>query len=152
MKTRLSKWLSVGEGLPAQPTSLQIRRGTKALVSTADRVLLVKEQYTDGSLFWTLPGGGVKTNESLVDCLTREIVEELGCRPVINEPVTTVWYAHSSKQKMFSVYTVFECSLLSIPAPNKKEGILEYQWMSPTALPPSTLPQIRHLFECLVDS
>lgn len=152
MKMRSTKWRSTGKGLPTQPASLQIRRGTKALISTSDRVLLIKEQHTDGSPFWTFPGGGVKTNESLINCLTREVFEELGCQSVISKPVTTVWYAHSSNQKTFSIYTVFDCSLLSIPVPNEREGILEYQWMSPTALPPSTLPQICHVLECLVDS
>ncbi|ELY33998.1 NUDIX hydrolase family protein [Halalkalicoccus jeotgali B3] len=141
------QWFSTEEGLPSQPTVLQIRHGTKAFVSTANRVLLVKEQHTDGSPFWTLPGGGVKANESLAECLTRELFEELRCQAVIDKPVTTVWYAHSSKQKTFSVYTVFECSLLSIPESNEREGILEYQWLSPTSLPPTTLPQIRQIVE-----
>lgn len=122
-----------------------IRRGTKALVSTPERVLLVKEQHADGSPFWTLPGGGADPNESLVECLTRELFEELWCRALIDEPMATIWYAHSSSRCTFSVYTVFKCSLLSTPQPNSNEGICEYEWVSPSNLPSSTLPQVRHL-------
>lgn len=122
-----------------------IRRGTKALVSTPGRVLLVKEQHANGSPFWTLPGGGADPDESLVECLTRELFEELGCRALIDEPVATIWYAHSSSQSTLSAYTVFECSLLSTPRPNGDEGIREYKWMSPSNLPSSTLPQVRQL-------
>lgn len=122
-----------------------VRRGAKALVSTPGRVLLVKEQHADGSPFWTLPGGGADPDESLVECLTRELVEELWCRALIDKPVATIWYAHSSSQSTLSVYTVFECSLLSTPRPNGDEGIRECKWISPSNLPSSTLPQVRHL-------
>lgn len=122
-----------------------IRQGTKAFISTSRWVLLVKEQHTDGSSFWTLPGGGAEPDESLIECLTRELFEELGCHPLIDEPIATIWYAHSSSQRTFSVYTVFECSLFSTPLPNSNEGIYEYKWVSPSHLPSSTLPQVRYL-------
>lgn len=128
-----------------QRSSIRIRRGSKALISTANRILLVKEQHTDGSLFWTLPGGGVESDELLHEGLIRELFEELQCRSLIHDRVATIWYAHSSHQSLFSVYTVFDCSLLSTPDPNEKEGILEYRWASPSSLPSNTLPQVRHM-------
>lgn len=133
------------EEVANQRSSVQIRRASKAFVSTANQVLLVKEQHTDGSSFWTLPGGGVESDESLHEGLTRELFEELQCQSLIHDPVATVWYAHSSRQRMFSVYTVFDCSLLSTPDPNGKEGILEYRWVSPSSLPSATLLQVRHM-------
>lgn len=124
---------------------LSIRRGTKALISTSRRALLVKEQHADGSSFWTLPGGGVDPDESLVECLTRELFEELRCYALIDEPIATIWYAHLSSQWTFSAYTVFECSLLSTVRSNGNEGIEEYKWVLPSDLPSSTLPQVRYL-------
>lgn len=126
---------------------VRIRYGTKAVISTSEYVLLIKEQHSDGSSFWTLPGGGIKSDESLPECLARELLEELQCQCLIGETITTIWYAHSNHQSTFSTYTVFECSLLSMPIPNEDEGILEYQWVSPTNLPPSTLSPIRHLLQ-----
>lgn len=124
-----------------------IRQGTKGIISTSRRVLLVKERHVDGSSFWTLPGGGAEPDEPLVDCLVRELFEELQCRSLIDQPLGTIWYAHSSPQRTFSLYTVFECSLLSTPAPNKSEGICEYTWALPSDLPSSTLPQVRQLIQ-----
>lgn len=135
----------IGEEVTNPSTPLHIRHGAKALISTPKRILLVKEQHLDGSSFWTFPGGGVNSDESVFDGLARELFEELRCWSLVNEAVTTVLYAHSSRQNAFSLYTIFECSLLSTPIPNDKEGILEYQWVSPTNLPPSTLPQVRHV-------
>lgn len=147
MGTEPAEVVLTGEQRANQGDWVRIRHGTKAIISTSERVLLVREQHSDGSSFWTLPGGGMKSNESLFECLVRELLEELQCQFLIGETVTTVWYAHSGRQNIFSIYTVFECYLLSTPVPNGDEGILEYQWVSPTNLPPATLPPVRHLLQ-----
>lgn len=46
-----------------------------ALIETPDGMLLVKPSYKKG---WDLPGGIVESDESPVEGLRREIVEELG--------------------------------------------------------------------------
>ncbi|MBX0286927.1 NUDIX hydrolase [Haloarcula salinisoli] len=123
----------------------QPRSGAKALVTSDRAVLLVRERHSDGTPFWTLPGGGVSAHETPTEGLRRELVEELGCRARIDEPVSTFWYAHDSLAASVSVYTVFDCDLLSEPAPNPAEGVFEAQWAEPDALPPATLPQVRYL-------
>ena len=51
-----------------RPAKLTI--GVRALVLDDDgRICLVRHSYRDG---WYLPGGGVKTGESLVDAMQRE--------------------------------------------------------------------------------
>ncbi|WP_324665984.1 NUDIX hydrolase [Haloarcula sediminis] len=121
------------------------RTGAKALVTGDDAVLLVKERHADGSSFWTLPGGGVCSHECPADGLKRELAEELDCRVRIDDPVSTFWYAHDSLAATVSVYTVFDCSLLSRPVPNHDEGVFDARWAEPDALPPATLPQVRYL-------
>jgi len=122
---------------------LRIRPGAKALVSDGEYFLLVKERRSDGSNFWTLPGGGRRPGESAAACLRRELVEELQCQSHVNAATGTFAYRHTSQHNTVSVYTVFRTRLQSRPKPNKDEGILECQWVEPANLPETTLPQVR---------
>ena len=48
--------------------------GARAMViDGAGRIFLIKHSYVDG---WHLPGGGVETDESVLEALTRELMEE----------------------------------------------------------------------------
>lgn len=125
-----------------------VRRAAKALITPGDRILLVKERHDDGTPFWTLPGGGVRPDESDTEALKRELAEELRCRAEVIERETSVWYAHSSSEKL-SRYVVYRCELNSQPIPNLVDGIEEYQLVKPSEIAPTTLPQVRYLCETL---
>ena len=131
--------------VPTQ-TPVPFRRGAKALITAGRRVLLIKERHSDGSPFWTLPGGGVERAESKVTALRRELAEELRCQATVDQPITRFWYSHTSVDK-FTLNTVFDCSLVSATTPNLGEGIYEMQWVRPGDLPASTLLQVRHVVE-----
>jgi 8-oxo-dGTP diphosphatase len=118
------------------------RRGAKALVRSGDRVLLVRERHTDGTDFWTLPGGGVDPDESLREGLRRELVEELGCGSVVADPCSSFRYAHRSKPGIVSTYTVYETWLLDAPTPSIKQGVTGYRWVEPCSPPAGTLPGV----------
>ena len=124
-------------------STLEIRQAAKALISTDDAVLLIKQRHADGTPFWTLPGGGVQAGESCAEALRRELREELDCHVYVGDAVDTVWYAHRSDAACVSVYTVYECQIDSRPTPNITEGVSEYRWVAPEALPVGTLPQIQ---------
>ena len=50
-----------------------------ALVTDDDRVLLVEHRDpATGHVFWVTPGGGLKGEESVLDCAVRETWEETG--------------------------------------------------------------------------
>jgi 8-oxo-dGTP diphosphatase len=129
----------------ASSVSTPVREGAKALISTDERVLLVKERHTDGEPFWTLPGGGPEPGETYVEAIERELAEELRCRVLVGEPITSVVYSHHTSD-IVSTYTVVHCMLVSSPKPNVAEGILDAQWVRPGTMPPRTLPQVRSLW------
>jgi 8-oxo-dGTP pyrophosphatase MutT (NUDIX family) len=122
----------------------RLRAGAKALVTGADRALLVQERHADGSTFWTLPGGGLHRSERPVDGLRRELAEELGCRALVGESVANVWYHHRHAPAV-TCYEVFDCALLTEPAAEREEGIIGCRWVPFESPPPSTLPQVRAL-------
>jgi len=126
------------------------RMGAKALVTSNGRVLLVRERHADGTPFWTLPGGGLCPDESAPEGLRRELDEELDCRARVAEPVSKFWYIHRSCGETVSVYTVYDCSLLSEPAPNAEEGVFESRWVDPDSVPTGTLPQVQYVCETAV--
>jgi 8-oxo-dGTP pyrophosphatase MutT (NUDIX family) len=133
----------------AQPTTrkIQLRASAKALVTRGNRTLIIKECHDDGSMFWTIPGGGTRQNESEPTALRRELLEELQCQGTVETRVARYWYAHSSRAALVSQWSVFDCTLVSPVEPNHAEGVLAKRWVLPEELPPKTLPQVRHLVE-----
>lgn len=132
---------------PDTHTAPSVRRGAKAIVTSSSRVLLVRERHSDGQLFWTLPGGGVRPRESLAAGLRRELLEELRCDAVVGERVAAFWYAHRSSVDVLSRYTVFSCAVDATVRPVRSEGILAAKWVAPGRLPVGTIPQVRRLLQ-----
>ena len=58
--------------MPREP-----RIRVSAMLRWRGRILLCRQEKP-GKEYWLLPGGGVKTGESLLDALYRELTEELG--------------------------------------------------------------------------
>jgi ADP-ribose pyrophosphatase YjhB (NUDIX family) len=53
--------------------------GIKALITDSDgRILLLQSQAKDGTERWDLPGGRMDENESFMQTLSRELIEEIG--------------------------------------------------------------------------
>jgi 8-oxo-dGTP diphosphatase len=139
-------------GIPAsdfsslQTTRATLRPGVKALLASGGKVLLVRERRTDGSAFWTLPGGGVEQGESYREALGRELAEEIQCRPVIDPaPVAACAYRHRSLEETVTLYSVYTGALADDPAPNAREGIVDCAWCLPSEPPDGTLRPFRRL-------
>lgn len=122
----------------------QIRLGAKALCYDHGRVLLIRERREDGSTFWTLPGGGIKPNESLPEGLCRELMEELRCQITIDEAIGRCAYEHTTRE-LVTLYIIFACELVGAPIPNPAEKIVAQRWINPRDPPATTLAPVRRL-------
>lgn len=78
-----------------------------ALIETSDGILLVKPSYKQG---WDLPGGIVESEESPVEGLKREIIEELGTSAEIGE-LRCVDYIHSDWESRPVIMLIFSATI-----------------------------------------
>ena len=111
--------------------------GVRALVADdAGRICLIRHTYRDG---WFLPGGGVKTGESLVDAITRELGEETGIVPGTNSfPVHGV-YSSFAEHKSDHV-VVFVVKDWDRPSGSSSPEIAEVRFVDAMELPSDTSP------------
>ena len=108
--------------------------GVRALVLDADgQVCLVRHSYREG---WYLPGGSVKTGESLVDAMQRELREETGVDlPETPQSVHGVFSSFNEHKSDHVV--VFVVREWSVSATVSAE-IAEVAFFSPDDLPEGT--------------
>jgi mutator protein MutT len=93
---------------------------------------------------WEFPGGKCDADESLTDCLERELIEELGTRAVIGREIFTV--EHSYPERTVRLH-FFATTLLGEPQPLLGQ---EMRWVSRDELRQLQLPDAdRGLVELL---
>ena len=106
--------------------------GTRAMViDGAGRIFLIKHTYVDG---WHLPGGGVETGETLLEALTRELVEEgniqLGAAPQL---YSVYFNRRTSRRDHVALFIVRDFRQDGNPKPNHE--IAEHAFFPIDALP-----------------
>lgn len=117
----------------------EFRLGAKGIVVRQQQVLLTNERRIDGTTFWTLPGGGVRPDESILTGLKREFHEELSVNVDAKSLVGTCTYDHASRPTTTSIYYVFECSITGQPHPNGRDDIIDAQWKDIEDIPGSMI-------------
>ncbi|MFD2262226.1 NUDIX domain-containing protein [Lacibacterium aquatile] len=120
-------------------TSLQPRVGCgAAILDDQGRLLLVKRRREPEADHWGLPGGKLDFGETVVDCIAREIAEELGIVIAVGPLLCVVdqiaadhhWVAPTHRARIES----------GTPAIQEPKALADWGWFAIDALPsPLTL-------------
>lgn len=131
---------------PALKLWWRVRRptvvGVCAMVWNGEgKVLLVRHTYVKG---WHFPGGGTAKRETLEDAVRRELMEEVGVRP-LSPPVMTGAYLNAADPR--SSYVVcFEVRDFQM-TPKRNLEIAEWGFFAPDPDLPELGPGPRHRFQ-----
>jgi A/G-specific adenine glycosylase len=92
-----------------------------------DEHLLIAQRPLDGLLggMWEFPGGKQEANETLPECLERELREEMDIRVKVGSKLTVVRHAYTHFR--VTVYA-FECQYRS-PGDPKLIGVNDWRWV-----------------------
>jgi len=100
--------------------------------------IFIDQRPTDGLLggLWEFPGGKKELNETLEECLEREIFEELGIRVKVQGPFMTVPHAYTHFK--VTIHS-FQCQLLDgKPKPRKA---IDWKWVTPKEITKYPFPK-----------
>lgn len=98
---------------------------TAGLISKEGKFLISKRpEGCHLSGFWEFPGGKQEKNETLEECLKREIEEELDLSIDINEQILTIHHEYETKEVTLHFFT---CTPLR-GTPRAREG-QEIKWV-----------------------
>lgn len=102
-----------------------------AIVDEQNRILLLKRRDSGN---WTMPGGTLEPNESIKDCLVREVLEETGLKVtpyhiinVYSNPHAIVAYSDGEVRREFSI--LFDVKIVGGSLAIDDEST-EYMWFS----------------------
>ena len=108
---------------------------TAAVVERDERFLVTRRQagvHLDG--YWEFPGGKCEAGERLVDCLRRELHEELGVDALVHEELFTI--THDYPERSVALH-FFRCDLAGEPSPTLGQDM---RWVTRAELPTLTFP------------
>jgi mutator protein MutT len=97
---------------------------TAAVIEIEGRFLVTRRQkgvHLEG--FWEFPGGKCDRNETLRDCLARELLEELDVPSRVGEEIFTTTHAYPERSTELHF---FRCELLGEPHPQLGQ---EMRWV-----------------------
>ena len=110
----------------------QVHPAVKALIINDHKFLILKQKL-ETMFFWDLPGGKIQYGESPTECLQRELLEEIGLKVEIKEPVGA-WYFFRLDGNQIVCLT-YRCALvgqktIDLTHNVGHENIVEYDWIT----------------------
>ena len=110
--------------------------------------LLLAQRPLDGLLggMWEFPGGKQEPGETLVECLERELGEELGIEVDVGQQLTVVRHAYTHFR--VTVYA-FECRYRSDRDPTAL-AVHDWRWVTPDELDDYALPVVDRKIAAIV--
>jgi A/G-specific adenine glycosylase len=115
-----------------------------------DGRLLIAQRPLDGLLggLWEFPGGKQEGDETLQQCLERELLEELDIRVRVGQQIAVVKHAYTHFR--VTVYA-FECECLSAEDP-KALGVRDWRWITMRELDDYAFPVVdRKIIDVLLE-
>ena len=114
--------------LPGIYLVLMNSKRTRLVLLCKDKVLVVKPWLGNGR--WSLPGGGIKKNESAEDALSREVKEEVGFK-IPEKKYKKITNATYRQDGLKFSYTLFGCIIKKQVTPTiSQKEIVEAKWVS----------------------
>jgi len=123
--------------------SLQVTAGI--LLCQGRLLLATRRPGTHLAGLWEFPGGKVECGETLENCISRELQEELGL--VVLEPRLAFRVTHVYPQKTVQLFFL-RCDCQPGTEPVGREG-QQAGWFLPSEIPPTMVPADRAVLECL---
>ena len=125
---------------------IKIENSAKAIIVTDDRILLVKNRDVAGLGIWySLPGGRQKAEESLTEALLREIGEETGYAVKVGELLFVREYIHVNHElksygnPTHKIEFMFECRLVGKRDQDPQNRILDEEQVDLVWMPTNEL-------------
>lgn len=100
------------------------RISIKAIIRDhSGRILLIREK--DGG--WELPGGGLEHNETALDCLKRELQEEIGvtARAILDAP-SSFWTISADVSARYFGFVAYETEISGTPELGEEADEVRY--------------------------
>lgn len=124
-------------------------------VVVADAKVLVCRRRDDDAWggYWEFPGGKCEAGESAVECVRRELREELGIEVHIDRPLPPLEHFYAERDRLVKLLP-FLCRLANTSPPPRAIEVAEHRWCDPRDLPtlrflPANGPLIRSVLEAL---
>lgn len=73
------------------------KNSAKAVIFNNEKVLMLRKEYEDGTLSYTLPGGTQEPGEELDKTVIREVYEETGAKVEVLDLVNVYEHKHHSR-------------------------------------------------------
>jgi 8-oxo-dGTP diphosphatase len=109
-----------------------IKTANLIIIDDKKRVLLIKRAYNqEESNLWSLPGGTKEDNETLEECLIREIKEELGS----SIKKYDFFQSYTMKDNNKTVIASYYVGLINDSIKLNKQESSEYKWFSQKEIP-----------------